>query len=175
MNCSCCSADTFGCKSHIIFSSWILKHFLLKEINTLYSFFSPLRFPLPLLFSSFPVSGPTTWHCGAGRFGGDASRMEMRCRVARSQEAADWTLAWMVQQMFADFFKIQISPEYWLKGHGCRRSSSEDTCSINPTWCAHVFGRVRVNESKQEMEYSVCSKCASVCVHVTQEGTGIEK
>lgn len=33
-----------------------------------------------------------------------SSGMEMKHFVALCQRAADWTLAWMVQQMFADYF-----------------------------------------------------------------------
>lgn len=134
------------------FSSWILKHFSSRHSL-------PLCFSSPPNFTPFPSLLPP--HDTAML----ASGMEMRCTVALCQRAADWTLAWMVQQMFADFF-IQISPEYWLGSQGCRESSAVDTCSINPTWCVHVFGCDCMNYHKYEMEFSVsvCAICVFLCV-----------
>lgn len=156
------------CRTHIFFSSnWLLRHFLLRWIKTHHS--------LPASFSSFPLlqtslllflSVLATWHCSAGRFRGQASGMEMRCTVALCQRAADWTLAWMVQQMFANFslsfFKIQISPEYWLRSRGWRESAAVDDCSINPTWCVHVFQFDCMNYHKYVIEFTVCYLCLSV-------------
>lgn len=126
-------------------------------------------FPLPSNFTHSPFLVPP--HDTAVL----ASGMEMRCLVALCQRGADWTLAWMVQQMFADFF-IQISLEYWLTSQGCRERSAVDTCSINPTWCVHVFGCYCMNYHKYESGFSECAifVFASVSVHAAQESLKIE-
>lgn len=99
-----------------------------------------------------------------------ASGVEMRCAVALCQRAADWTLASTVQQMFADFFFIQMSPEYWLGSQECRESSAVDTCSINPTWCVHVFGCDCMNYHK----YEVRIRRVSLFVCFAQESLQID-
>lgn len=55
--------------------------------------------------------------------------MEMRCLVALCQGAADWTLAWMVQQMFADFFFFLFK---WTQNIGSGAKSAGGTLQWTP-------------------------------------------
>lgn len=63
--------------------------------------FFPFHFPPISLPSLFP---PHDTAVLAGLWWGFRNGNEMHGMVALCQRAADWTLAWMVQQMFADFF-----------------------------------------------------------------------
>lgn len=70
------------------------------HLSTHPSFF-PFHFPPISLPSLFP---PHDTAVLAGLWWGFRNGNEMHGMVALCQRAADWTLAWMVQQMFADFF-----------------------------------------------------------------------
>lgn len=60
-----------------------------------------------------------------------SSGMEMRCSVAPCQRAADWTLAWMVRQMFADCFIYLNEPGNLAIDRRVQRASEPlDTCAI---------------------------------------------
>lgn len=94
-----------------------------------------------------------------------ASGMEMRCTVAPCQGVADWTLAWMVQQMFAVFFKFKLAQNIVLEAQGAERARQWTPALLTPhDHYVHMFGCDCINHHKYKTGFTACAIC--ICLTV---------
>lgn len=99
--------------------------------------------------------------------------MEMRSPVAQCQRAADWTLAWMVEQMFAFFFfffKFKLAQKFGSGASSAARTLPWTPALLTPTWCVHVSGCYCINYLKYGAAFILCASCTELSVCACNSG-----